>query len=169
MNINIQTLINRPEIEFEQETTVSLKNLHLGSEKTDYVVQVCGKVTRDGNLYRVTGTVDLTIRMLCDRCMHEFDHPIHADLYSEFSSDEQYAGENEDVKPVIKSSIDLSDDILEAIVMEVPMKSLCNEDCKGICKNCGANLNLTACECNSADVDLRLEQLKDIFCVNNKK
>lgn len=169
MKINIQTLINKPELIFSEETTISLKKLRLGSEITDYVAHVSGTITRQGNQYRVSGEVDVTIRMLCDRCMHEFDYPIHANLYSEFSSDEQYTCENEDVKPVIKSSIDLSDDIVEAIVMEVPMKSLCKEDCKGFCKTCGANLNDTTCDCGSADVDLRLEQLKDIFCLNDKK
>lgn len=163
MKINIQTLINKPELNFEEETTVSLKNLHLGSGMTDCIAKVCGTVTRQGNSYRVSGYVDTTIKLLCDRCVHEFDYNIHADLYSEFSSDQQYIDGNEDVKPVIKSSIDLSDDVLEAIVMNVPMKSLCKEDCEGMCKNCGANLNIGACECETSDIDLRLEQLKDIF------
>ncbi|MEG0324957.1 MAG: DUF177 domain-containing protein [Cellulosilyticaceae bacterium] len=169
MKINIQTLINKTELEFAEETTVSLKNLHLGSEKTDYVAKVYGTVIKQGNKYLVSGEIDITVKLLCDRCMHEFDYPIHADLYSEFSSDNQYADENDDVKPVIKSSIDLSDDILEAIVVEVPMKCLCSKDCKGMCKNCGANLNHSVCECESADIDLRLEQLKDIFRGNNEK
>ena len=169
MKINIQTLINKPELDFEGETTVSIKNLQSGNKQTDCVAKVNGVVTRKGNNYVVTGTVETTVKLLCDRCMHEFDYPIHADLYSEFSSDERYLDENEDVTPVIKSSIDLSDAVLEAIVMNLPMKSLCKEDCKGMCKKCGANLNHSSCECNGSDIDLRLEQFKDIFCLGDKK
>ena len=45
--------------------------------------------------------------------------------------------------------VDLTDDIRQEIVMEYPMKPLCQETCKGVCPECGQNLNETTCDCNS--------------------
>lgn len=164
MIINIQALITSKQLDFEGEQNVSLKEFNLGTQKTDYMAKVYGEVIRNGTTYIVSGTLDVTIKMVCDRCMVEYDYPIHTTLYSAFSSGEIAPDESEDVKPVIKSSIDLSDSILEAIAMEIPMKSLCLEDCKGICTMCGTNLNRGTCECAQSDIDPRLEKLQSIFC-----
>ena len=107
--------------------------------------------------------------MICDRCMRTFEYPLHAMLDDQFSNSEQELLEDEDIKRVTKSSIDLSDSILESIAMAMPMKALCEGDCKGMCFKCGANLNENTCKCDRADIDPRLEALKDIFCLDSKE
>lgn len=164
MIINIQALITSKQLDFEGEQAISLKEFNLGTQKTEHMAKVRGKVTKGGMMYTVSAEVDVTIHMTCDRCMKEYAYPIHTTLYSAFSSGEITPDESEDVKPVIKSSIDLSDNILEAIAMEIPLKSLCQEDCKGVCPKCGANLNKGTCKCAQSDIDPRLEQLQNIFC-----
>lgn len=164
MIINIQALMTSKQLDFEGEQAVCLKEFNLGTQKTDYMAKVHGTVTKNGTLYTVSGEIDITIQMACDRCMKLYDYPIHTTLYSAFSSGEISPDESEDVKPVIKSSIDLSDDILEAIAMEIPLKSLCKEECKGVCSKCGTNLNKETCKCTRSDIDPRLEQLQNIFC-----
>ena len=44
-----------------------------------------------------------------------------------------------------------------------PMRVLCKEDCKGICSRCGANLNQGSCDCDTADLDPRMDVISDIF------
>lgn len=169
MKLNIQTLKNLDELNFDEEIQVSLKDLKLSSDTKDYMVRVQGKVSREGDLYTVQGELDLTLKLLCDRCMAEALAPVHSELFCEFSSNERQVDENEDINQVTKSSIDLSEVILEGIAMNLPTKVLCNEDCKGMCTGCGANFNHEACKCEKIDIDPRLEQLKDIFCGNSKK
>ena len=53
--------------------------------------------------------------------------------------------------------------IKEQIVLNVPMKLLCNEECKGICPKCGTDLNINKCNCSLTEVDSRLEILKDLL------
>lgn len=165
MKLNIQTLKNKVEetITFDETVNISLKSLSLASTKDDYEARVYGSVTRDGDIYTAEGYVDIDLSLLCDRCMEVVISPVHAPLFCEFSTDEKHLGENDDIKEVTKSSIDLSDAILEAIAMNLPMKVLCDEECQGMCKGCGTNLNKHTCQCEALDIDPRLEQLKNIF------
>nr|WP_307989504.1 DUF177 domain-containing protein [uncultured Niameybacter sp.] len=139
------------------------------SKVTDYKARVYGTIEKRQELFTVTGYVDVTLQMVCDRCMRTFEYPLHAMLDDQFSNSEQELLEDEDIKRVTKSSIDLSDSILESIAMAMPMKALCEDDCKGMCLKCGANLNENTCKCDRADIDPRLEALKDIFCLDSKE
>ncbi|MGL4362508.1 MAG: YceD family protein [Cellulosilyticaceae bacterium] len=165
MILKILTLKNKVEeaINFDEKFNISVKTLQFASTKSDYEVHIYGTVTRRDNIFVVEGFVDVDLCITCDRCMQEVVVPLHAPLFCEFSTDEKYLEENEDVKEVTKSSIDLSDAILESIAMNIPMKNLCNEDCKGMCKGCGTNLNKNTCKCETLEIDPRLEQLKNIF------
>jgi uncharacterized protein len=53
--------------------------------------------------------------------------------------------------------------VREQLFLTIPMKRLCREDCGGLCPSCGANRNLTPCECTAEDLDPRLAPLKDLF------
>lgn len=169
MIINIQTLTKQDTLEFDEEVQISLPNLRLLSKVTDYKARVYGTIEKRQELFTVTGYVDVTLQMVCDRCMRTFEYPLHAMLDDQFSNSEQELLEDEDIKRVTKSSIDLSDSILESIAMAMPMKALCEDDCKGMCLKCGANLNENTCKCDRADIDPRLEALKDIFCLDSKE
>ena len=53
--------------------------------------------------------------------------------------------------------------IYNEILLDFPMKVLCQEDCKGICSNCGANRNNESCDCKENDLDPRMAAIQDIF------
>lgn len=169
MIINIQTLTKQDTLDFDKEINLSLTSLRLLSNVTDYKARVYGTIHKDGELFTVNGFVDVSLVLICDRCMNAFEYPLHATLDDQFSNDETHYLEDEDIKRVTRSSIDLSDSILESIAMAMPMKALCEADCNGICVKCGTNLNKSTCECEKADIDPRLEALKDIFCLNSKE
>lgn len=164
MKIDIHTLITEPTLEFRETENVSLVGINGAKGKLDCTANVTGTITRDGNKYIVCANVEANLPLVCDRCMKYYQYPIHAQLCSEFSSDKQYLEKNEDARPVVESCIDLSDDIAQAIFIDLPMKSLCKEDCKGLCRVCGHDLNQGSCGCMQDELDPRLEQFKDIFC-----
>jgi uncharacterized protein len=56
--------------------------------------------------------------------------------------------------------IDLTQSLCEHIILEIPSKFLCSEDCKGLCPKCGCNFNTDICGCEIKEIDLRLEKLK---------
>jgi len=60
-------------------------------------------------------------------------------------------------------TIDITNIVKNNIILSLPFKKLCKDDCKGICQNCGGNLNTTSCHCKEDDIDPRLAKLKDLF------
>ena len=59
--------------------------------------------------------------------------------------------------------MDLDELIRTDILLELPTKFLCKEDCKGLCPTCGKNLNEGACNCQTHQIDPRLEVLKQLI------
>ncbi|SUY61625.1 ribosomal protein L32 family protein [Clostridium sporogenes] len=59
-------------------------------------------------------------------------------------------------------AIDVTEVIENNIIIELPIKRLCKKNCKGLCQQCGANLNFSKCKCEK-DIDPRLAKLKDFF------
>jgi len=64
--------------------------------------------------------------------------------------------------------IDLSDTIYEGIVLAYPMKSLCHEDCRGLCPSCGTNLNKKQCSCEKGKGDPRFRALRSFKIKQSK-
>lgn len=60
-------------------------------------------------------------------------------------------------------TIDITEIIENNIILALPVKRLCKEDCKGLCLRCGSNLNFTTCNCDKDNTDPRLSKLKDLF------
>ena len=59
--------------------------------------------------------------------------------------------------------IDIMPQIQESVYALIPTKVLCKEDCKGLCPNCGMNLNEGSCSCQNENVDPRLEALRNFM------
>jgi uncharacterized protein len=111
------------------------------------------------------------IQVLCDRCLESY----HRELKTSFrvfltlplpqteEDDLELAGEDLEVDFIRGDEIDLDEIIHEQIYLTIPMKSLCNEDCLGLCPKCGTNLNVTDCSCHRAQghpAFLKLKNLK---------
>lgn len=103
-------------------------------------------------------------QLTCDRCLVEYDQNfrtrfqlVYSKHASSQSSDDDYRFIDEKVV-----EIDLSDDIRENLLLMIPMKRLCREDCAGLCPTCGANLNDEMCPCKAEAIDPRWEKLKKL-------
>ena len=85
----------------------------------------------------VRGTLRTTLRCRCDRCLRYYDHPV----------------ENSDVclfyEEVTDDFLDLTEDVREDILLGFPQKCLCIPDCRGLCPECGHNLNVRECDCQA--------------------
>jgi len=58
--------------------------------------------------------------------------------------------------------IDFTKEITEQVILAIPFKPLCSEDCKGLCIKCGAELNLAKCECSQDNMNLKFNALNNI-------
>lgn len=110
-------------------------------------------LTNAGEGILATGIVRAQVTSSCDRCLEDasFDVAGEVDEYYLFHEpDEGVLEEDEEEGPDYSlvgpnSTIDLSDALSSAFVMEIPYVILCDEDCKGLCPVCGENLNHVDC------------------------
>ncbi len=117
---------------------------------------------------RVEGTVETEIRHLCARCLRECTYRLSAAFDLTYlpqpvsrGVDEEIELKDEDMVVGFYDGIRLDVDlmVLEQIELAMPMKFLCGADCKGLCPECGANLNDGACACKRDAGDTRLAAL----------
>ena len=114
----------------------------------------------------VTGRIGLTVRFLCDRCLEPVLYPFDISFEKEDNmrqSSEERRAELDEQAYIQEFELDTEQLLSEELLMHMPMKILCREDCKGICNRCGANLNQGPCHCKEEPKDPRMAAILDIF------
>ncbi len=132
---------------------------------------VKGKVRLSGVEAIVKGHLDSCIEVNCDRCLRPIKLPVAADFDLEYISGNDYeANRNLELTEDLMSisifdgdSIDVDEIVKEQLLLAVPTRSLCKDDCKGFCPTCGADKNAGECSCETSEVDPRWAALKDLM------
>lgn len=109
-------------------------------------VHIKGEICNRAGIVTLEISADFTLHITCDRCLKELDrnfsycfcHTVVSSLDKE-DNDEYIVAE--------KESIDLNDIAIMDLILEMPSKQLCKDDCKGLCMNCGCDLNESECNC----------------------
>ncbi len=116
----------------------------------------------------ISGTVETVIRSKCSRCTKEFTRDISVEYDLSYLPQPVWPDENgelelkyEDMEVAFYDGIvfDVNMMIREQIALAIPMKLICREDCKGLCYQCGADLNDGICSCSKKTGDPRLSVL----------
>lgn len=131
---------------------------------------VNGKIRRAGNEVFVNGHVDTRAQVECDRCLKPVEIPVSADFELEYITDSEYetssAAELTEAEMAVAvfdgEAIDVDEIVKEQILLTVPTRMLCREDCKGICPQCGTDRNTGECDCVSKEIDPRWAALKTL-------
>lgn len=114
----------------------------------------------------VSGSARLTLLIPCSRCLKPVKVPFSLDLERVFDMklSRQERAEALDEQPYLQGyMLDVDQLVCDELYLNLPMKVLCREDCKGICNRCGANLNETSCDCDRSSLDPRMSVIQDIF------
>ncbi len=113
----------------------------------------------------IDGKTTLEFILSCDRCLKPVKTEVALDFTREIFAPELITDEDmrEDQQFVNEYELDIEVLLSEEMQLAWPSKVLCDEDCKGICKKCGQNLNDGACECDDFVPDIRFANLMDIF------
>jgi uncharacterized protein len=122
----------------------------------------------------VEGTIETRVQLSCGRCLEAFTMVVANEFaltYTQQDPDAAAQFEPEDVELKADDfgliqfqgeTIDLQAGIQEQVVLAFPIRPLCAEDCKGLCQNCGANLNLGECGCDREIVNDGFAVLKNL-------
>lgn len=113
------------------------------------------KVLKTGSDVVIQGSIKTSINLQCSRCTEPFEYVISTILNTTFypaktlTRDEHYELHDDELETEFYSNdvIDIYDFITQEVVLNIPMKPLCNDMCKGICPHCGTELNKETCTC----------------------
>ena len=125
-------------------------------------VEIKGSVTNKASLVELDAAVTYIYEADCDRC-GVYTAKKHT-LHIQKSLAPSIEGEESDsilLTPDMK--LDLDELVYSEVIVSLPMKHLCNEDCKGICPKCGKNLNEGKCGCPETEIDPRLSALAELL------
>ena len=135
--------------EIAEKEPVRLKIRHLGNRKLE-----------------MEGTINLSLLIPCSRCLTpvKTDFSLDVQTSMDLNQTEEERAQELDEQPYISGNyLDVDQLVQNELLLNLPMKVLCNGDCKGICNRCGANLNFENCGCDRSTPDPRMSVIQDIF------
>lgn len=141
------------------------------SLKSDFPVFAKISIERSNSEVIIKGAIKSEIEQQCSRCLRnytiEISTPIMAIYHpiEDINKEEQYELKEEELETGFYKNdiLDIDEILIEQLLLNIPMKPLCSPDCKGLCPKCGTDLNVTSCNCNTAEIDPRLEVLKKLL------
>lgn len=122
-------------VTLEEEVNASALDLETDIVKFAGPLKIKADVSKITNAVTVELSLSGTMHLNCSRCLNEFDTGLKRYLRLNYQVDKAI--------PVIN----LDQDIKEEVILDYPLKPLCNVDCKGLCFKCGKNLNEGGCTC----------------------
>lgn len=115
---------------------------------------------------RIVGGAKVKTIIPCDRCLEDVPYVFELNFEREVDmklSEEERRESDEEYNFLEETNINTDTLIQNELLINWPIRVLCQEDCKGICSNCGANLNHGECGCDRQVLDPRMAAFSDIF------
>lgn len=134
-------------------------------------VVLAAEVRKDRDRYRLVGIVRATLELDCSRCLEGYPVPVDTAFDLRYlpqaanTGDEEQEISEDDLSTAFYRGevIDLGQLVREQFYLALPMKPLCRPDCRGLCPQCGTNLNRDRCGCIGGWVDPRLDALRALL------
>lgn len=175
MRIDIASLKRDKKDQIDLNFTVNLDTIDYYGDQ----IEIPSPITVKGKLYVMEDRIYISCRieakllMNCSRCLQPTEYLLKENVDAELVP-EGYQEEDEDALEDLifyqQGVVDLDEVVKESIFMNIPYQMLCSEDCKGLCAQCGQNLNLGQCHCSEektveeeAAIDPRMAKLKELF------
>ena len=164
MKYNLTQLVSQKVNEVVVDSILTLTKDDELSKNDSYKlapVMVTGAIKMNGRNFSLDLHYESKWTFLCGRCLDETEHVIEGDIERSIVKERNDA--EDDLVYVESAVIDLYDVIYNAIVLNLPQQVICDDNCKGLCPDCGVNLNAGTCTCVKDDIDPRFAKLKNLF------
>ena len=123
-------------------------------------------VTRVIRDISVNGKINFGIRAICSRCLSEVEKDLNSDVNLILTPKDEFFSESGDVDLDHEfyegDTVDISSYLRELVAITIPITVICGNECKGLCSNCGINLNNNECTCEKKERKSAFAVLKDI-------
>ena len=163
MYININDLNNKKSASKTINVSIKPEDIFIGNSEVKAAEEIVfsGTASKLEDIIYLEGRLSGLLTLMCSRCLDHFQYHLDIEISEKFSA---VPNDEDDLVIFIDSDIiNLNELIENNILMSLPIKKLCNGDCKGLCQSCGSNLNKKTCNCGNDTVDPRLAALKDLF------
>ena len=110
--------------------------------------------------------LEITLVMPCDRCLEDVEEKLVINTSKEINlgdTDDTQDDAYDEMDCIDGTSFDAEKFAYGEILVNLPMKVLCSENCKGICNRCGTNLNHGDCGCDTTELDPRMAKAMEVF------
>lgn len=125
-------------------------------------VEVNGSVSNRAGIVTLDLDLEVTYSAPCDRCGTETVKPycikVKRTLVNELGNED-----NDEMLLLSDFKLNLDEFVYSEVVLNLPTKHLCKDDCRGICEKCGKNLNNGDCGCSKKEIDPRLAPLAELL------
>lgn len=128
----------------------------------DKPVAFSGRLTNHNGTLKLDGKMDVGYSSKCYRCLRDVSGVLKLDISEDIIKDG--TASEDDVYTYSGNTVDMDRIVRDNIILNIPMKQLCREDCQGICQICGKDLNNGKCGCEARnEINPQMEKLKNFF------
>lgn len=161
MKINVSSISRSVDSSMEVVGEVIVPEISYGDEKitVNSPIGLKAVIINAGGQLIIRGTIDAKLLLKCSRCLEDFEYELNTSFEEELSRESN----NEDIIFIEGDILDMTDIVVNNILLSLPMKFICSENCKGLCPKCGKNINIHECSCEDENLDPRLAVLKDLL------
>ena len=133
--------------------------------------EVAGRASRKRDEVRLLGTIRAGVEVDCDRCLKAVEVPVEVEFETSFLPAASAEGATDNVELQAEDlavsvfegeAIDVDEVVREQILLALPTRLLCGEECRGLCPTCGADLNQAHCSCERRETDPRWAALASL-------
>ncbi|MDR2940389.1 MAG: DUF177 domain-containing protein [Clostridiales bacterium] len=128
--------------------------------KEEIKIDLSGTITNLGDFYLFEGEAKAILEFACDLCLEPVNYLLSFPVVERYSETEN---EEEEVWGMLGKSIDLGGAVKMNLLLNLPIRRACSENCSGLCPVCGQNLNKGACNCASQPKNSFFEGLEGLF------
>ena len=162
--LNISRALKNPGQSYPIEVVLPDETIEvMGDEITLAGVCFYGVLFGAGEEINVNGKISALAKTQCANCLIPIEKKVTAEMDAVFV----VGGDGEDAYPITGYEIDLEPVIRENVILELPIRFLCKENCKGLCPKCGCDLNVERCSCDTREIDPRWAALSSFFEEDN--
>lgn len=129
-----------------------------------FVIQA--KAVRADGAAEIQGFMRTQVEFVCGRCLKQHTYPVKLEIREWFvrQGTEVDTDQDEDHVHIIEGDlVDVTEAVHEQFWLTLPLIPLCEEDCKGLCPQCGVDRNTSSCTCDTRRIDPRMADLQKWF------
>lgn len=167
VRINVEEIRQSRGLALQRKVAANVPSMAFRAEtiQFDGPIQLDVHIQNTGDRLWADIEAEGTLVTNCARCLTPIKTPLNFRYSETFRRPEQQRLAEEYVRESVYTGeeLDLSDGLLEQLVLELPIRQLCREDCAGLCPQCGINRNESSCDCRIDNIDPRLAKLAELL------